>query len=107
MRRRPMVMRRGPGLLGTAAIGGIAYSAGRSGANRTAQEQRQNQEIADLQAQQAAAPPQAAPAPAAPAPAMAPDERIRQLRELGELKASGVLNEEEFQREKARLLGSS
>jgi hypothetical protein len=38
---------------------------------------------------------------------MAPDERIRQLRELGELKASGVLDEEEFQREKARLLGSS
>jgi hemolysin activation/secretion protein len=104
-----MVGRRGPGLLATAALGGLAYSAGRSGANRTAQDQRRDQEIADLQAQQAAAAPQvqAAQPPAAAAPAMAPDERIRQLRELGELKASGVLTEEEFQREKAGILGAS
>jgi hypothetical protein len=44
---------------------------------------------------------QAQPAP----PAAAPD-RMDQLKELGELKAQGVLTEEEFAREKARILGS-
>ena len=32
LRRRPVVVRRGPGLLGAAAVGGVAYAAGRSGA---------------------------------------------------------------------------
>jgi hypothetical protein len=114
MLRRRAVVRRGPGLLGMAAVGGVAYAAGRGGANRAAQEQMQDQQIADLQAQQAA-PPQ--PAAAAPQPAVVPqpaapadlssDERLRQLRELGELKSSGVLTDEEFQREKARLLGTT
>lgn len=33
------------------------------------------------------------------------DPRLAALKELGELKASGVLTEEEFAREKARILG--
>lgn len=110
IRRRPVVMRRGVGLLGTAAVGAVAYGAGRGAANRAAEEQRQNEQIADVQAQQMAAPPQpvAAPAPAPAPPAAAPaDDRISQLRQLGELKASGVLTEEEFESEKARILGSS
>lgn len=83
-----------------AAAGGVAYAAGRSAANRAAQEQRQDDQIADLQSAQATV--------AAPPPSTAAgDERIRQLRELGELKASGVLSDEEFQREKARILGSN
>jgi len=86
--------------------GAAAYSAGRGAANRAAQEQSQNEQIADLQAQQVAPPAEPA-APAAPAPAAAQDDRISQLRELGELKASGVLTDEEFQAEKARILGSS
>jgi len=46
---------------------------------------------------------QDAPA-AAPEPAPAPD-RLAELRELGELKAQGVLSEAEFAREKQRILG--
>ena len=33
------------------------------------------------------------------------DPRLAALKELGELKSSGVLTEEEFAREKARILG--
>jgi len=94
MFRRPVVMRRGPGLLGAAAIGGVAYAAGRHGANRQWEEQQQDEQIADVQAQQA--PPQQP---------MSSEERISQLQELGRLKASGVLTEEEFQNEKRRILG--
>jgi outer membrane murein-binding lipoprotein Lpp len=47
-----------------------------------------------------------APSAAAPAPAPAQPDRIAQLKELGELKAAGVLTEEEFQAEKAKILNS-
>ncbi len=62
-------------------------------------------------AQQEAPPEPAAPAePAEPAEQAAPatgnDDRYAQLKELGELKAQGVLNEQEFASEKARILGS-
>jgi hypothetical protein len=56
---------------------------------------------------QGGAPPPAQPAP--PPAAAAPDANaalIQQLKDLGELKASGVLTEEEFAAQKARLLGS-
>jgi hypothetical protein len=43
-------------------------------------------------------------APAQPAPSGAPD-RLEQLKTLGDLKAQGVLTEEEFAREKAKILG--
>src|SRR5262249_23455768 len=45
------------------------------------------------------------PAPAPPAGGLSP-ERIAQLRELAALRDQGVLTDEEFQAEKARLLGS-
>ncbi len=57
---------------------------------------------------QAAAPPQqpaAAPQAAPPSGAMT-DEKIAQLQKLGEMKQSGVLTEEEFQAQKARILAS-
>jgi hypothetical protein len=50
-------------------------------------------------------PPPPAPAPA-PAPAAAPDT-IGQLKELAELKAQGILTDEEFAAQKARILGSA
>jgi hypothetical protein len=52
-------------------------------------------------------PAQAAPAPApAPAPAAAPaeDPLIAQLNQLAQLKASGILSDEEFAAAKAKLL---
>jgi hypothetical protein len=92
-----------PGLLRgvarTAVIAGTATSVSnrvskRQGERWAAQEQQQY-------AQQAP-PPQAA----APAPATGGSSTIEQLKELGELKAQGILTEEEFAAQKAKLLGS-
>ena len=47
-------------------------------------------------------PPQAAPPP----PAAGGDDRVDQLKELASLKQQGVLTEEEFAAEKARILNS-
>jgi hypothetical protein len=47
-------------------------------------------------------PPQAYPEPAAPAPAG--EDRVQQLKDLADLKAQGVLTDEEFAAEKARIL---
>jgi len=49
---------------------------------------------------------QAAPAPVAPAPEAGGQSTIDQLKELGELKAQGILTEEEFAAQKAKLLGA-
>jgi hypothetical protein len=69
--------------------------------NRTSRRQSQRWAAQDEQAyqQQAAPPPAAAPAPAAS------ESRIDQLKELGELKSQGILSDEEFEAEKARILG--
>jgi len=69
---------------------------------------RQGQRWAEQEAEQqpAAAPPAPAPAPAAPAP-VAGTSTIDQLKELGELKAQGILTEEEFDAQKAKLLAGS
>jgi hypothetical protein len=51
-----------------------------------------------------AQPPPAAPAPAAPATGGSSADRLQQLKTLGELKASGVLTDAEFEAEKQRIL---
>ena len=57
--------------------------------------------------QAAAAPPPPAPAPApAAAPAASSADTIAQLKELAELKAQGILTDEEFAAQKAKILGS-
>ena len=83
MRRRP--------LLRAAAVGGVAYMGSKAGANK-----------ANAQAQQQAQQPQQAPPPAV---AAAPD-RIAQLKELSDLKTSGALTAEEFEKEKTRILAT-
>jgi Short C-terminal domain len=60
---------------------------------------RQTERWAQQEPQAYGAAPQAATASAAAAP-------IDQLKELGELHASGVLTDEEFAAQKAKLLGS-
>ncbi len=93
-----------PGLLRgvarTAAVAGTATVV--SGRVRRRQESRWASQEAQQGAQQMQpqAPPPQAPAPEAAAPSM-----IDQLKELGELKAQGVLTEEEFAAQKAKLLG--
>jgi hypothetical protein len=85
----------------TAVIAGTASAVGgrvhhRQEAKWAQQEEQQYQQ---QQAQQAP-PPQAAPA-AAPAG----DSMIEQLKQLGELKEQGILTEDEFAAQKAKLLG--
>jgi hypothetical protein len=57
------------------------------------------------------APPPQPPPPAPPPPAPAPagpstDDKLSQLKQLGELKASGVLTDAEFEAQKAKILAS-
>ena len=79
-------------------------------ADAAAYQQMQQQQAIEAQvaAQVAAQTAAAAPAPAA-APAAAPggmtDEVIAQLQKLGELKNAGILNDEEFSAQKAKILG--
>jgi hypothetical protein len=91
-----------PGLLRgvarTAVIAGTATSV----SNRVSR--RQGQRWAQQEEQQA--PQQAPVAPAAPAPAAGGEASvIDQLKQLGELKSQGILTEEEFAAQKAKLLG--
>jgi hypothetical protein len=85
---------------GAAAVG---HHMGRKSAEAQAQEQAQNQEINDLQQQQYAPAPAAAPAPA-PAAAGPSQETLERLKQLGQLHEQGILTDEEFAREKAKLL---
>jgi hypothetical protein len=77
-------------------VGGLGYMAGKSGANRAARETSQEQRIEDLEGGQ--------PPAAAPAAAPAAGSKIEQLKQLGELRDSGVLTPEEFEREKQKIL---
>jgi hypothetical protein len=89
-----------PGLLRgvarTAVIAGTATSV----SNRVSRRQGQRW------AQQEEAQQQQAPAPVAAAPAAGSQSTIDQLKELGELKAQGILTEEEFAAQKAKLLNA-
>jgi isopentenyl phosphate kinase len=118
-----MMRRRGMGLVGAMAT--TAVVAGTAGAVRhrqdqryAAQEQQQyanqaamdnqaqmeqmQQQMAEMQAQQAQAAVAAAPAPA---PAAAAPDMMTQLNQLAQMKANGILTDEEFQAAKAKLLG--
>jgi Short C-terminal domain len=85
-----------------AMVGGLGYMAGKAGANRAAREASQEDRIGGLEGSQA--PPAAPPSAAAPPPASPAPNTIEQLRQLGELRDSGVLTPEEFEREKQKLL---
>lgn len=99
-----MFGRRGPGLVRAAAT--TAVVAGTAGAVRHRQDQKyaaQDQAAYDQQvvAQQAAAVQAAAAAPAA----SAEPDYMAELEQLAQLKAQGILTEEEFQAKKAQILG--
>jgi hypothetical protein len=90
------------GVARTAAIAGTATAVSNRVSRRQAgrwasQEQQQYaQEPPPPQQQQYAAPPPPAQA--------GMDDKLAQLKELGELKTAGVLNELEFEQQKARIL---
>jgi len=89
-------------------VGGVAYHAGKKTQEGREQEAYQNQQIEDLQQQQQY---QAPPPPAyAPPPPPAPNQGIspdamEQLKQLADLKAQGILTDEEFASQKAKILG--
>ena len=110
-----------PGLLGTVArtavVAGTA-TAVVGGVHRHQEQKTADQQTADAQqpqlAQQAAAQPatgqaapQAAAGQAAPQPsAPAEDDRLAKIKELGQMRDQGLLTDQEFASEKARLLAT-
>jgi hypothetical protein len=94
IRRRP--------LLRTAVLGGGAYLAGKSAANRAAERADQEARISNLEASQQ----QAAQVPEPRTGQASGDtDVLGQLTKLVEMHERGALNDEEFSAAKARLLG--
>jgi len=93
-----MFGRRGPGLIGTAVVvGGAAHMGAKRAQNQAAaqqQEAEQEARIAELEAQQTAA----AAEPAEP-------DYMGELEQLAQLKAQGIITEEEFEAKKKQILG--
>jgi len=88
------------GVARTAVVAGTATAV----SNRVSRRQARRwaaQEAPPEQEPQYAAPPPPPPPPAAPDP----DADLARLQQLGELRASGVLTEQEFQTQKSRILG--
>jgi hypothetical protein len=113
MRRRGMAMgprRVGrPGLLGTAArtavVAGTATAVA-GGVSRHAAQRDAEQDQAQYAADQQQAAAQQAAAQTVPPPAAAQDDTLAKIRELGEMRSQGLLTDEEFTAQKARILGS-
>ena len=81
------------GMARTAVVAGTATAV----SNRVSRRQASRWAEQDYQQSAAAAPP--------PAPAAGGDDMVEQLTQLGELRDKGVLTEEEFAAQKAKLLG--
>ena len=82
------------GMARTAVVAGTATTV----SNRVSRRQAQKWSAQDAPQQGYAEPPPPPPPP--------PADRMEQLKQLGELKAQGVLTEQEFEAEKAKILGS-
>jgi len=94
-----------PGLLRgvarTAMIAGTATAV----SNRVSRRQTERWQAQEAQQPEAQAPPVQAAPPAPAAPAAGEQSTIEQLKELAALKDQGVLTEEEFAAQKAKILG--
>jgi Short C-terminal domain len=88
------------GVARTAVVAGTATAVSNRVSRRQADRWATQADAEAYQQQQMAA---AAAPPPAPAPAAAPDT-MAQLQQLGELKAAGILTEEEFAAQKAKIL---
>lgn len=91
-----MFMRRRP-LARAAMVGGAAYYAGKRRQESQYREADEQARIEELEARQSVATPVAQSGPTG-------DEAIEQLKQLAELKDSGVLTEAEFEVQKQKLL---
>lgn len=96
-----------PGLLRGVARTAVVAGTATAVSNRVSRRQlnrwsnQEQQQYTAAQPYEQASPPPPPSAPAAPAP-----DPIEQLQRLGELKASGVLTETEFEAQKAKILAS-
>ena len=93
-----------PGLLRGVARTAVVAGTATAVSNRVSRRQAGRWAAQEQEQQQYAAPPpqQYAAPPAAPQTGM--DDKLAQLKELGELKAAGVLSELEFEQQKQRIL---
>ena len=82
----------------TAVVAGTATAV--SGRVARRQENRWAQQESQQQYQEAPPPQQVAPPPAA----TSTDDKLEQLKQLGELKTAGVLTDAEFEAQKAKIL---
>ncbi len=87
-----------PFLLRAAIVGGAAYHVGKTRQAGRDQEAAQQQQIDDLQAQQAQQ--------AAPAPAPSEEDSMAKLAQLKSLLDQGVLTQAEFDMQKQKILMS-
>ncbi len=94
-----MPRRRRP-LLRAAAVGGVAYTAGKAGARAAGEEADPNAPAEQPEAEQEAAP--ADPAP----PALSADASMEELTKLKGLLDAGVLTQDEFDTQKQKILQS-
>jgi hypothetical protein len=94
-----------PGLLRgvarTAVIAGTATAVSNRVSRRQAGRWAEQDQAQGYEQQAAAAPPASAPPPASTM-----DDKLDQLKQLGELKTQGVLTEQEFEAQKSRILGA-
>ena len=88
------------GIVRTAAISGTATAVSNRVSRRQAQ--RWGQQDAYAYEQQQPEPTYAAPPPA---PAAAEPDMVQQLKDLAQLKQQGILTDEEFAAQKAKILG--
>ena len=91
------------GVARTAVVAGTATAVSNRVSRRQAGRWQGQADEQAAQQQQAAPPPAAAPAPAAPA-GTSMDDKLEQLKQLGELQAAGVLTDVEFAVQKDRIL---
>ena len=89
------------GIARTAVIEGTATTV----SNRVSRRQGQRWAAQQPPPMQQAAPPPPTP-PATPPPPAGGADRLTALKQLGELRAQGVLTDDEFNAEKARILAS-
>src|SRR5689334_1048781 len=97
-----------PGLLRLAARSAVVAGTATAVSNRVSRRQagRWAQQDQQAYAEQQASAPAPAEAEPEPSPQDSRSEMLSQLSQLGELRQQGVLTEEEFQAEKAKILGS-
>jgi hypothetical protein len=87
----------------TAVVAGTATAVSNRVSRRQASRWSEQDQYRQQESYEQAPPP---PPPAAAPPQDDMSDKLAQLKELGELKAQGILSEAEFEQQKARILGS-